>query len=120
VLPGQTSQPLGQITLEVQFGTPDHFHIDYVNFIIADFEGTYHAILGQPALAKFVAIPHYVYLLQKMLTEKGVLSLTGNVLIAYNCKKEGYATAKALKLSIRMQQSITDTKKIPPTDLEIP
>jgi hypothetical protein len=54
-----------------------------------------------------------------MPTEKGVLSLKGNVLIAYNYEKEGYATAKALELSIHMQQSITDAKKIPPVDLEI-
>jgi hypothetical protein len=106
--------------LAVQFGTPDHFRIDYVNFIVANFKGMYHAILGRPALAKFMAIPHYVYLLLKIPTEKGVLSLKGNVLIAYNCEKEGYATAKALELSIRMQQSIVDAKKIPPADLEIP
>jgi hypothetical protein len=111
---------LGQITLPVQFGTVDHFHIDYVNFIIADFEGTYHAILGRPALAKFMVILHYVYLLLKMPTEKGVLTLRGNVLIAYNYEKEGYATAEALELSIRMQQSIIDAKKIPPADLDIP
>jgi hypothetical protein len=49
-----------------------------------------------------------------------VYSLRGNVLIAYNCKKEGYVTAEALELSICMQQSIADAKKIPPTDLEIP
>jgi hypothetical protein len=97
VLSGQTSQPLGQITLAIQFGTADHFHIDYVNFIIAYFEGTYHAILGRLALAKFMAIPHYVYLLLK-----SVLSLKGNVLIAYNCEKEGYATTEALELSIHM------------------
>jgi hypothetical protein len=65
-----------------------------------------------------MAIPHYVYLLLKMPTKKGVLSLKGNVLIAYNYE-EGYATAEALELSIRMQQSITDAKKIPPVDLEI-
>jgi hypothetical protein len=55
-----------------------------------------------------------------MPTEKGILSLRGNVLIAYNCKKEGYTTAKALELLICMQQSITDAKKIPLVDLEIP
>jgi hypothetical protein len=103
VLPRQTSQPLGHITLAVQFGTTDHFCIDYVNFIVADFEGTYHAILGRPALAKFMAIPHYIYLLLNMSTNKGVLSLRGNVLIAYNCEKEGYATIEALELSICMQ-----------------
>jgi hypothetical protein len=106
--------------LVVQFGTTDHFRIDYVNFIVADFEGTYHAILGRPTLAKFMVIPHYVYMLLKMSTNKGILSLRGNVLIAYNCEKEGYATVEALELSIRMQQSITDTKKIPPANLEIP
>jgi hypothetical protein len=66
-----------------------------------------------------MAIPHYVYLLLKMPTEKGVLSLRSNVLIAYNCE-EGYATAEALELSICMQQSIVDAKKIPPTNLKIP
>jgi hypothetical protein len=55
-----------------------------------------------------------------MPTEKGVLTLRGNVLIAYNYEKEGYATAEALELSIRMQQSIVDAKKIPPADLDIP
>jgi hypothetical protein len=67
-----------------------------------------------------MAIPHYVYLLLKMPTEKGVLSLRGNVLIAYNFEKEGYATTEALELSIRMQQSIADAKKIPPVNLKIP
>jgi hypothetical protein len=67
-----------------------------------------------------MVVPHYVYLLLKMPTEKGMISLKGNVLIAYNCKKEGYATAEALELPIRMQQSIANAKKIPPADLEIP
>jgi hypothetical protein len=67
-----------------------------------------------------MAISQYVYLLLKMPTEKDVLSLRGNVLIAYNYEKEGYATAEALELSIRMQQSITDAKKIPSSNLEIP
>jgi hypothetical protein len=56
VLPGQISIPLGQITLPVQFGTSNHFRTDYVNFVVADFEGTYHAILGRPALTKFMAV----------------------------------------------------------------
>jgi hypothetical protein len=46
VVPGHTSQPLGQITLQVQFGIPDLFRVDYVSFIVTDFDGTFHAILG--------------------------------------------------------------------------
>ena len=59
----------------MQFGTLDHFRTDYVNFVVADFDGTYHAILGQPLLTKFMAIPHYRYLVLKMPTKKGVLTL---------------------------------------------
>jgi hypothetical protein len=66
-----------------------------------------------------MVVPHYVYLLLKMPIEKGVLSLRGNVLVAYTCE-ESYATTEALELSIRMQESIADAKKIPPTNLEIP
>jgi hypothetical protein len=68
--------PLGQITLPMQFGTTDHFRTDYVNFVVADFEGTYHAILGHPVITKFMAVPHYRYLVLKMPTKKGVLAVT--------------------------------------------
>ena len=46
IVPSRVSQPLGQITLPVQFGTADHFRTEYVNFFVADFDTTYHAILG--------------------------------------------------------------------------
>ena len=42
--------PLSQNTLPVQFGTPDHFRIEFVNFVVTDFEGTYHTIPGRPSL----------------------------------------------------------------------
>jgi len=75
VLPGQSLAPLGQITLPVQFGTPDHFRTEFVNFVVTDFDGTYHAILGRPSLTKFLAVPHYSFLVLKMPTEKGVLTV---------------------------------------------
>jgi len=46
IIPGRASQPLGQITLPVQFGSADHFHTEYVNFFVVDFDTAYHAILG--------------------------------------------------------------------------
>ena len=48
---------MGQITLPVQFGTANHFRTEYVNFFVADFDTAYHAILGRPALAKFMVVP---------------------------------------------------------------
>ena len=66
VVPGRASKPLGEITLPVQFGTTSNYHVEHVIFYVADFNTAYHAILGQLALAKFMAVPHYAYLVLKM------------------------------------------------------
>jgi hypothetical protein len=103
----------------MQFGTADHFHTDYVNFVVADFKGTYHAILGRPAITKFMAIPHYRYLMLKMPTEKGVLTLRGNVFVAYTCEEDNFHVAEAHDLSLRMVATTMEAKKTPPNQLEI-
>jgi hypothetical protein len=112
--------PLGQITLHVQFGTADHFRTDYVNFVVADFEGTYHAILGHPAITKFMAVPHYRYLVLKMPIEKGVLTLRGNVFVAYTCEEDNFRVVEAHDLSLCMAATTMEAKKTPPNQLEIP
>jgi hypothetical protein len=66
IVPGKATMPLGQITLSVTFGTPSNYRTEFIKFEVADFESSYHAILGRLALAKFMAIPHYPYLLLKM------------------------------------------------------
>jgi hypothetical protein len=113
VLLGQSSIPLEQITLPVQFGTLNHFRTDYVSFVVMNFEGTYHAILGRPVLTKFMVVPHYSYLVLKMPTEHGVLTLRGNVDIAYTCEKESFKVTEATDLSIHMEQTLLDASKIP-------
>jgi hypothetical protein len=85
--------------LPVQFGDPNQFCTDYINFVVADFEGTYHAILGRPALTKFMAISHYSYLVLKMPTEQGIVTLRGNVYTAYTCEEESFKVAEATNLS---------------------
>ena len=50
--------------------------------MVADFDGAYHANLGCPSLTKFMAIAHYSYLVLKMPTEKGILTIRGNVYTA--------------------------------------
>jgi hypothetical protein len=74
IVPGKAAMPLKQITLPVTFGTPANYCTEFIKFEVADFESSYHAILGRPALAKFMAIPHYSYLLLKMPGPNGVLS----------------------------------------------
>ena len=97
--------------MPVQFGTADHFRTEYVNLFMADFDTAYHAILGRPALAKFMAVPHYVYLVLKIPTEQGVLTLRANVSTAYDCEREGLAIAEAMHISAIIEACIVDSKK---------
>ena len=74
ILPGNASFPVGTVVLPVTFGTPDNYRTELIKFEVADFKSSYHAILGRPALAKFMAIPHYIYLLLKMPGKTEVLT----------------------------------------------
>ena len=53
---------------------------------IADFLGTYHAILGQPCYAKFMAVPNYTYLKLKMPGSHGIITIGGNLQQAHLCE----------------------------------
>ena len=100
VVPGRASRPLGEITLPVQFGTATNYRVEHINFYVADFDTAYHAILGRSALTKFMAVPHYAYLVLKMPSPAGVLSLRANLSVAYACETESLALAEATDLSI--------------------
>ncbi|XP_025828610.1 uncharacterized protein LOC112903572 [Panicum hallii] len=52
---GNAATPLGSAVLPDSFGTKDNYHTEYIKFEMAVFESSYHAILGRPALAKFIA-----------------------------------------------------------------
>jgi hypothetical protein len=67
IVPGKAAHPLGTVFLPVTFGTRENYRTEFIKFEVANFESLYHAILGRLALAKFMAVPHYVYLLLKML-----------------------------------------------------
>jgi hypothetical protein len=61
--------------MPVIFGTPINYRTEFIQFEATDFETSDHAILGRPALAKFMAIPRYPYLLLKMLGPHENISL---------------------------------------------
>jgi hypothetical protein len=72
------------------------------SFEVADFDSSYHAILGRLELAKFMAMPHYVYLLLKMPGKTGVLTLRGDLKKLYDCDQEAIEytmTSRVLELS---------------------
>ena len=79
IVPGDVAQPLGTVTLSVTFGSRDNYRTELIRLEVANFESSYNAILGRPALAKFMAIPHYTYLLLKMPAKNGVLTFRGDL-----------------------------------------
>ena len=85
IIPGNEAFALNTISLPVTFVTRENFCTKYIKFEVVDFDASYHAILGRPAMARFMAIPHYIYLLLKMPGSKGVLSLRGDLKKSFDC-----------------------------------
>ncbi|XP_066354724.1 uncharacterized protein [Miscanthus floridulus] len=110
--------PLGQITLLVTFGTPVNYHTKFIKFEVADFESSYHAILGRPALAKFMAIPHYPNLLLKMLGPNGVLSLRGDLKRAFDCDVQAIQIAAKAQAASGREEIVTIAVEINLEELE--
>ena len=119
-VPGRASKPLGEITIPVQFGTASNYRLEHINFYVADFNTAYHAILGRPALAKFMVVPHYAHLVLQMPLPTGVLALWANLSIAYACETESLALAEATDLSIQMASVVTEANTVSTDDMEIP
>ena len=88
IVPRKMAMPLGQITLLVTFGTPNNLRTELIKFKVASFDSSYNAISGRRALAKFMAVPHYLYLLLKMLDPNGILSFRGHLKRSYDCDTE--------------------------------
>jgi hypothetical protein len=74
-MPEKRAEPVGQIDLLVCFGTPVNFRKETLTFEVVGFHGTYHAILGRPCYAKFMAVPNYTYLKLKMSGPKGIITV---------------------------------------------
>jgi hypothetical protein len=121
IVPGNAAIPLGSVVLPVTFGeTRDNYRTEYVKFEVADFETSYHAILGRPSIAKFMAVPHYTYLVLKMPSPVGVLSLQGDLKISFDYDKEAVELAATNQVPNAMMEIYVASKKLAPTELDIP
>jgi hypothetical protein len=98
IVPSTAAHPLGTVVLPVTFGTRENYRTEFIKFEVANFESSYHAILGRSALAKFMAVPHYVYLLLKMPGQSGVLTLRGDLKKSYDCNQEAIQYASTTRV----------------------
>ena len=95
-MPGKRARPLGHIDLSVCFGTPSNYRKEILTFEVVGFKGTYHAILGRPCYAKFMAVPNYTYLKLKMPGPNGVITIESTYEHAYDCDVECIEYAEAI------------------------
>jgi hypothetical protein len=118
---GNATIPLGSVVLPVTFGeTKENYRTEYIKFEVADFENSYHAILGRPAIAKFMAVPHYTSLVLKMPSPARVLSLQGDLKISFDCDTEAVELTATNQVPNAMMEIYAAFEKLAPTELEIP
>jgi hypothetical protein len=60
ITPEKPSYPLGKINLDVQFGTQENYRREKLEFEVVDLPSQYHALLGRPAYARFMAVTRAV------------------------------------------------------------
>jgi hypothetical protein len=112
---GKHVQPLGQIDLPVWFGTPDNFRKETLTFEVVGFRGAYHAILGRPCYAKFMAVPNNTYLKMKMSGPKGVITVGSSIEHTFDYDVECVEHAEALELD---EALVANLEKLVNEDLD--
>jgi hypothetical protein len=78
IVPGLSCASMGKIRIDVMFGNRDNCRVENLMFEVVDLESPYHALLGRPALAKFMASTHVAYLKMKMPGPGGVITIIGD------------------------------------------
>jgi hypothetical protein len=119
VVPGKAAYPIGRVCLSVTFGT-ENFRTEYLTFEVADFHSSCHAIFGRPMLAKFMAIPHHTYLIMKMPTPNGILSVLGDIMVSYNCESATVELSKDSAIKDATTFMAAQAAKIDQTTLQVP
>jgi hypothetical protein len=99
IVPGLSCSPIGKIKIDVLFGDKTHFHREPIWFEVVDLDNPYHALLGRPALAKFMAAPHYAYLKMKMPGPKGIITIAGDYKKSLECAAAGSQLAESLVIA---------------------
>jgi hypothetical protein len=117
IVPTEGEYPLRHIYMSVTFGTPENYRTEFLRFEVASFDCGYNAIIGRPGLAKFMAIPHYTYMILKMLRPQGIITVRANFQGAAECFRVAIQAALTTKPSTT---SSAQANSKPEEDLAVP
>jgi hypothetical protein len=117
IVPRSANYPLGQIALNVCFSNRQNYRREKLDFEVMDWPSQYHAILRQPAFLRFMAVPHYTYLVLKMPGPKGVITVKGSFEVSDLCDKEFHKMAQNFGMitnyAEKMKNATTEGDKLP-------
>jgi hypothetical protein len=105
IVPGSANHPLGKIELDICFSDRGNFQKEKLEFKVMDWPSQYHAILGRPALARFMAVPHYAYLVLKIPEPNGVIMVKGNFKVSDTCDREFNKMVQTFGMTVDFQDS---------------
>jgi hypothetical protein len=71
---------------------------------VVDISSPYHVLLGRLALAKFMVVPHYVYLKVKLPGPRGVIIVSGCFKKSMECARASSQLAEALVITEEKRQ----------------
>ena len=71
---------------------------------MADLSSPYHVILGLPAFAKFMLVPHHPFLKMKLLGPQGVITVCGNYKKSLECSAAGSRLVDSLVIAEEQRQ----------------
>jgi hypothetical protein len=117
IVPTEGEYPLGHIYMPVTFGTPENYRTEFLRFEVASFDCGYNAIIGRPGLAKFMAIPHYTYMILKMPGPQGIVTMRADFQGAAECFRVAIQAALTTKPSMT---SSAQANSKPEEDLTAP
>jgi hypothetical protein len=109
--------PLGHIYMPVTFGTPENCRTEFLRFEVANFDCGYNTIIGRPGLAKFMAIPHYTYMILKIPGPQGIITVRADFQGAAECFRVAIQVALTTKPSTT---SSAQANSKPEEDLAVP
>lgn len=109
---------LGHIYRLMTFGTSNFFRTKLLHFEVASFNCAYNAIIWQPKLAKFMAIPHYSYLVLKMSGPHDIVSEKEN--FKDTMQPRGNPDARMASASVAQKRLIVDVVVLSKDSLPIP
>jgi hypothetical protein len=73
-----SKMPIGQVCLPITFGTRDNYMIESLDLDVAYIALPYNAILGYPALARFMAATHHGFNVLKIPSTNGTITVRYN------------------------------------------